>query len=143
MPRQRKGQPISVAPGQEYGARKQQEEAQRVAPLAGAGDVLGAAEAFQPKNTQLTAPGDPEQPITSGLSRGPGPGPEVVTPPNIPQSAGVDALLAAPLLSTLGALAATRRLSPGTVRFMRLLRAELPVGYDPRQLLSEDDRGTR
>ena len=143
MPRKRQGQPISVAPGQAYGERQRQEEAQRAAPLAGSGDVLGAAQGFNAQNTPLSAPGDAARPITSGLSAGEGPGPEVAAPPRITPNAGIDAKLAAPLLSTLGALAAGRRLSPSTVRFMRLLRSELPVGFDMRQLVDEDTSGTR
>lgn len=142
MPRRAKGQPISAAPGQGYGDRKAQEDAQRAAPLAAQGDALAAAEAFQAEATPLSAPGDPEAPMTSGMPTGAGPGPEVVQPPRLPQTSDIDAVLAAPLLQTLGLLAAGRRLSPSTVRFMRLLRAEVPVGFDARRLVNEEPSGT-
>lgn len=142
MPRKPKGQPISAAPGQGYGDRKAQEDAQRAAPLASQDDALAAAEAFQPSATPLSAPGNPDAPITSGMPMGAGPGPEAITPPRLPETSNIDAVLAAPILQTLGHLAAGKRLSPSTVRFMRLLRAEVPVGLDARSLVNEEPSGT-
>lgn len=142
MPRKAKGQPTSVPPGLPHGERKKHEESQSVAPLASQGDALQAAQAFKPKATPLSAPGDPNAPITSGMPMGAGPGPEAVQPPNLEQTANVDAFLAAPLLQTLGHIAAGKRMSPSTVRFMRMLRSELPVGYDARRLVNEEPSGT-
>lgn len=79
-------QPVTAAPNQAYGERGAQEQAQQEMPLpdAQAGmmqQAMGAAQAhdFQPVN--LGAPtARPGEPITAGLSSGPGPGPEAFKP---------------------------------------------------------------
>lgn len=58
-------QPISAAPGQPYGERKKQEQAQALAPMA-SGRPL--PDPFGPSQR-------PDEPPTSGMPFGPGPGP--------------------------------------------------------------------
>lgn len=61
-------QPIRTAPSQEYGQRVAQEEAQRAIPLPSATPLV-----------PLDAPSLREnEPVTAGLTQGPGPGPEVL-----------------------------------------------------------------
>lgn len=86
---------IKTAPGQTYGEAAQQQLAQRAAPMgaapiAGGGppqtasgppdmaSVLAAAQAHNgPGNASFTRPTErPNEPVTSGLPAGPGPGPE-------------------------------------------------------------------
>lgn len=99
MPRKRKTQPgeggayanrTDMAPptqapavptGLPYGEAQASEQAQQQAPVAGdpfAGILAAAQQAeFQPVG--LNAPTErPDEPITAGLSRGPGPGPEAL-----------------------------------------------------------------
>lgn len=58
-------QPISAAPGQPYGQRGQQEQAQAVAPMASKDPM--AVGAFGPTSR-------PQEPPTAGVDFGPGPG---------------------------------------------------------------------
>lgn len=58
-------QPVRVAAGQTYGERGRQEGAQRAVPL--------------PQLVPLDAPtARPDEPVTAGLTQGPGPGPEAL-----------------------------------------------------------------
>jgi hypothetical protein len=72
---------------QNYGDRKAMQEQIAGAPTARTADVRGlptgqvqaAAQAAQPPVTELYAPTQrPDEPITSGVAVGPGPGPEVM-----------------------------------------------------------------
>ena len=72
---------------QNYGDRKAMQEQIAGAPTARTADVRGlptgqvqaAAQAAQPSVTELFAPTQrPDEPITSGVAVGPGPGPEVM-----------------------------------------------------------------
>jgi hypothetical protein len=72
---------------QNYGDRKAMQEQIAGAPTARTADVRGlptgqvqaAAQAAQPPVTELFAPTSrPDEPITSGVAVGPGPGPEVM-----------------------------------------------------------------
>ena len=72
---------------QNYGDRKAMQEQIAGAPTARTADVRGlptgqvqaAAQAAQPPVTELYAPSQrPNEPITSGVAVGPGPGPEVM-----------------------------------------------------------------
>jgi hypothetical protein len=72
---------------QNYGDRKAMQEQIAGAPTARTADVRGlptgqvqaAAQAAQPPVTELFAPTQrPDEPITSGVAVGPGPGPEVM-----------------------------------------------------------------
>lgn len=80
--------PVQAAPGQGYGVRKQQEDAQRVVPLRRAGLPAGAPPAAQaaPVPAPPAPPGpldaptaNPGEPLTAGSAYGAGPGPEAVT----------------------------------------------------------------
>jgi hypothetical protein len=97
-----KPEAVTTAPDQEYGKRTSQEQSQRILPLGGPGLTAGgggsgpsvsgpngnpglSAGAAQP----VRLPGDrgdwrrpterPNEPLTTGLSTGPGPGPEGLT----------------------------------------------------------------
>lgn len=95
-----KAEPVSIAPGQEYGQRSQQQAAQRTVPLAppppAAPLTGGAPSAPSPQAPPQMASGPapaggpglvpflhptnrPNEPVTAGLATGPGPGPEVLT----------------------------------------------------------------
>lgn len=84
--------PVKAAPGQAYGERGAQEASQRDMPMAGGGasasppgsfeDVLAAAQEAPFDPIALGAPtGRPYEPVTAGLSTGPGPGPEALRKP--------------------------------------------------------------
>ena len=99
-------QPISATPGQVYGAGVEQMAMQRVMPApnmqspaagipqgappapsaAGPVDparVMALAAGLKEQTGLLTAPTQrPNEPITAGLSRGPGPGPEILAAPS-------------------------------------------------------------
>lgn len=99
MPRDRPSQPPQAPNAQAYGQRGDQIAAQRQMPLpqtdtgpampangGGAGasdvDVMAQAAAFDPGIVPLGAGSQrPGEPVTAGLSGGPGPGPEVFARP--------------------------------------------------------------
>lgn len=136
MPRKRKGQAVSAAPGQEYGARAAQEAGQSEAPLAQAEQPDFAALAQQMGGApKLSAPGD-ATPVTSGMPIGPGPGPEAAPIPTPEDRFG--AVQAASVLPMLYAYSQTHRLSPETVRWMRSIRANLPPNYKIRDSFPQD-----
>lgn len=75
--------PIRTAPGQPYGSAKQQEAAQQITPMGppttASGPAAPVAAAVPGGLTPLNAPSQrPNEPITSGLPMGAGPGPEVL-----------------------------------------------------------------
>lgn len=91
-------QPITVAPGGQYGSGVASEEAQKILPLP---SVTAPSAAPTPQlppvaaggSGGVVAPGDinfegptqrPDEPVTAGLPVGPGPGPEALNPP-LPQ----------------------------------------------------------
>jgi hypothetical protein len=81
--------PISTVPGQDYGKASQQRAAQQAVPM-GASPVSAPAQAPAQQPVQnRPAPGSlpylepsqrPDEPVTSGLPFGPGPGPEALGP---------------------------------------------------------------
>jgi hypothetical protein len=106
MPRTR--QPVQAPTGQAYGQAGQQQASQRAIPLpqrqaptvsgaptgpqqqaappagqaAGPQDLLQVATEFDPGITPLTAPSERmHEPVTAGLSLGPGPGPDIFSQP--------------------------------------------------------------
>lgn len=90
-------QVMSAAPGQAYGAEKQQMNDQRVAPMGAQTPMPPAAQAAAPQGPSsppyqggaFNAPSArPGEPVTAGAATGPGPGPEALS---IPQGPGAGA----------------------------------------------------
>lgn len=89
--------PAKVAPGQTYGAAGAQLAAQQIIPMAtpsapSPADLQGAAQPAgpPPPRPDFGRPTDrPDEPVTAGLSTGPGAGPEALglapPPPTMPQ----------------------------------------------------------
>lgn len=71
-------QPVRTASGQEYGERTRQEQAQQAVPLPAAAPVPPAQPLLRPTER-------PNEPVTSGLPLGPGPGPEVLGGADLPE----------------------------------------------------------
>ena len=76
-------QPVTVASGQPYGARQEQVAAQRALPLPAAPPVPAppppAPGALPGGRGPFTRPTEyPDEPLTAGMSIGPGPGPEAL-----------------------------------------------------------------
>lgn len=76
-------QPVTVASGQPYGARQEQVAAQRALPLPAAPPVPAppppAPGALPGGRGPFTRPTEyPNEPLTAGMSIGPGPGPEAL-----------------------------------------------------------------
>jgi len=144
--------------GGEYGSRKASLEAQQAAPLpdrsteamlsaAGGGDSPPAAAGADPLSQfvaaaqQVQPPGEggllggpstrPDEPLTAGLSTGPGPGPEVL--PLLPdQGPDPSVILWARMLPALGVLASRPDSSPQVRQFYRRIRSQLPPEYYDR-----------
>lgn len=96
-----KPEAVTTAPNQAYGNRTAQEQSQRILPLGGPGLAAPAAQPSNPVSggagptggspqpVPVRTPGDrgdwrrpterPGEPLTTGLSSGPGPGPEGLT----------------------------------------------------------------
>lgn len=88
------------APGQTYGEGAAQQRAMQAVPIAapdapapsdplggaGASDLMGAAEAWQPLGGSPLQTSRPDEPVTAGLASGPGAGPDALPqispPPN-------------------------------------------------------------
>ena len=132
---------IKTAPGQTYGEAAQQQLAQRAAPMgaapiAGGGppqtasgppdmaSVLAAAQAHNgPGNASFTRPTErPNEPVTSGLPAGPGPGPESL------QGVGVAAREGVVQQGTLRNLLTTLAAAPGATTAVRDLAARAVGG---------------
>lgn len=124
-------QKITVAGGQEYGKRKEQEDAQRALPMAGApapppapaappaamGPPPGAAGDF-------TRPTErPGEPLTTGIPMGPGPGPEALAMSKFAANPDLEAL--APYLPVLELMASQPNASPASRNLVRRLRGAL------------------
>ena len=126
-------QPVTVAPGQEYGGRKMLENAQKVVPLpeqpptpspsppaAGAASPAmpaGPQPGLSPGELDFTRPTErPNEPVTAGLPVGPGPGPEAL---NLPSAAGQTAMQ----LSTIYANVPQAQ-NPDFLRLVRLAQAQ-------------------
>ncbi len=146
--------------GGEYGSRKANLEAQAVAPMADrsteamAATAAGAAPApgapgappggdlaaFVAAAQQAQPPGQggllaapsarPGEPVTAGLSVGPGPGTESLA--MAPDGPDPSVVLWAPMLPALGVLASQPGSSPEVRQFYRRLRSMLPPDYHAR-----------
>ncbi len=80
-----KTQAIAVASGQTYGNRQASEQSQRDMPLPGdpIANLMADTGTFDGTPTSLLAPTQrPDEPVTAGLTTGPGPGPEVLFGPS-------------------------------------------------------------
>lgn len=91
-----RAQPVSAVPGQTYGQRKAQEDAQRAAPMAGTGAAspgppTGATPVPAPvPRPNIFGPTErPSEPLTAGAALGPGP-----SQPGMLPDDGLDAMRA-------------------------------------------------
>lgn len=92
------GQPVQSVGGFEYGGRQEFEELQGAAPMAAAAPL--------PKATPIFAPTErPDEPITSGVPVGPGPGPAAPPTANAEWSRRLYNLAAADGSGQLGRIA--------------------------------------
>lgn len=108
---QERSLPVRAAPGQTYGQRQAQVEAQRSVPMAAQPAPAPPGPAGPPQGPQAPpaaqiAPGSfgdlarrterPTEPVTAGAALGPGPGPSAIpqTMPSGPQNANLSAMLA-------------------------------------------------
>lgn len=127
-------QPVATAKGQEYGKATAQAEAQRAVPLAqmpppptaqaSAAPPPGSfAGPYPGEVTGLDAPTErPREPLTHGLSIGPGGGPEVLGP----EPADPDLESMRQYLPALELMASQPNSSPTARAFVRRLRGSMP-----------------
>lgn len=136
--------PVRTVPGQQYGKATAQEAAQRAVPMGPAPVAAPAPSAPQAPaqpvqrapQPQAPVPGQfgqfarpsesPDEPITAGLSTGPGPGPEVL-PHNAQGREFLDDPSSSQYVALLERAVDLGLASPATARFVRLLRSQLPV----------------
>ncbi len=134
MPR---GGPRSGRPGQAYSNRTDLNASPRLAPTANQGQTYGTAKAqidaqvnvpMGPPPTAINAPtARPGEPVQSGLSLGPGPGPESI-PALTPEPQGdPDAATFAPYIAGLEQLVNLPNASSATRNLVRRLRSSLPL----------------
>lgn len=131
----RTDQPVQAATGQAYGEAKAQTDAQKAVPLPNqAGRMQQMLEAARShpmaKLTGLSAPTErPDEPFTSGLSMGEGPGPEVLGP----EDPGTDPDLqsAAEYLPILELMSSLPGASVATRNFIRRIRGAQVVPQLP------------
>lgn len=130
-----------------FGERQELEELQTVQRQA-AGQTANPAERFeQAKTAAEAAPGPgkgmvaepsrrPAEPVTAGLSTGPGPGPESLGPLPVADRHDPDIVYMAPLLPVLEQLSRRPGTSVATRNIVRRLRSMLPADFDFAQVLS-------
>ena len=132
MPR---GGPRSGRPGAQYPNRSDLQSAPRLAPQANVGQPYGTAKAQLDAQAEvpmgappipLAAPTQrPGEPVTSGLSLGPGPGPEAI-PALAPEAVDPDIANFAPYIGGLEQLANLPNASSATRNLVRRLRSAIP-----------------
>jgi hypothetical protein len=116
------------APGRAYGERQKAERALQAVPIQPANQPVDFAQILeaakrspQPNGGLLNQPtARPNEPVTAGLSTGPGPGPEVLGP------ADPDLANLRPLLPVLVLMAAQPNASVSARNFVRRLRGAMP-----------------
>ncbi len=142
MPR---GGPRSGKPGANYSNRSDLQNSPRLAPAAPTGQPYGEAGAqlasqsiipmsapAGPPPTPLSAPTTrPGEPVQSGLSLGPGPGPESI-PALASSMPDADLLAFAPYLPALELMTTLPNASSATRNFVRRLRSAIPPTAQPQ-----------
>lgn len=133
MPR---GGPRSGRPGSQYSNRSDLQAAPRLAPAANVNQPYGTAKSqldaqqtvpMGPPPIPLSAPtARPSEPVQSGLSLGPGAGPDSI-PAIAPEPQDPDALTFAPYISGLEQLANLPNASSATRNLVRRLRSAIPT----------------
>ena len=114
------GQPVRVAPGGEYGSRKEMEQLQSSSPMAEASTPASAPPADL---VPLGAPSqNPGEPVTAGAAAGPGMGPQAA---GILNENEMSLEQLRPMLKSLELIANLPGSTPETRTFVRLLRAKL------------------
>jgi len=107
-----------VAPGGEYGSRKEMESLQGSAPMQGGGGATPSAASLTPLNAPTARP---EEPVTAGADAGPGVG---------MQAAGIatdmqgDLAALKPIVYSLEMMANLPGSNPSTRAFVRRLKAQ-------------------
>lgn len=120
-------QAVQYYSGGEYGQGKQMMEQQQGAPMAKAPSPTAMAPQTRnlPQVTSLTAPSQlPNEPVTTGISMGPGAGPEALTLPKS-EDTTVDRQRLMTYLPALEAAALNPNSSQAFRNYVRVLRAEL------------------
>ena len=140
MPR---GGPRSGRPGANYGNRSDLQAAPRLAPQANVGQPYGTAKSQEdaqatlpmgPPPIPLNAPSSrPTEPVQSGLSLGPGAGPDSI--PSIAPQAGPDpdVIQFAPYLPALELMTTLPGSSSAVRNLVRRLRGAIPPGSESPQ----------
>jgi hypothetical protein len=133
MPR---GGPRSGRPGAQYSNRSDLQSAPRLAPAANVDQPYGTAKAqldtqaqmpMGPPPVPLNAPtARPSEPVQSGLSLGPGAGPDSIPALAPPDSIDPDIATFAPYIAGLEQLANLPNASSATRNLIRRLRSAIP-----------------
>lgn len=136
MPR---GGPRSGRPGQAYSNRTDLNAAPRLAPAANVGQPYGTAKAqldsqstipMAPPPVPLNAPTSrPSEPVQSGLSLGPGAGPDSI-PALAPNAPDPDIIQFAPYLPALELMTSLPGASSAVRNLVRRLRGAIPPGSE-------------
>lgn len=134
MPR---GGSRSGRPGSQYGNRSDLQSAPRLAPQANVGQPYGTAKAQEDSQAQMpmgpppipiNAPtARPEEPVQSGLSLGPGVGPETIPALSPAPTTNPDLIAFAPYLPSLELMSSLPGTSTATRNFVRYLRSSIPI----------------
>jgi hypothetical protein len=121
-------QPVKAAPSAQYGQAAASTAAQSAVPL----PDMTQAPTLAPGEVPLDLPSArPNEPITEGASFGPGRNLDQLQMPVQRQQPDVDPELFAVFLPQLEAVASQPNSSHAMRSFVRRLRAQLPIGFDP------------
>lgn len=147
MPRRRQGQPPQAPRGQTYGERQQRIESQQAQPIPDDRQrFTQALEAAQQMGGSggggaLRRPSDrPDEPITAGLSSGPGPGPEAVQQPQTGRERDPTVVNFASHLPMLEMLASRPGSSVTLRNLVRRLRSMVPADFDFSEAMQQEAR---
>lgn len=136
---ERRPLPVMTGPSQGYGQRVAQERAQQAVPMgpppapppAPAAPPVPAGPAPGERGDPLRPTERPAEPLTAGIDSGPGPGSEVLEPPDGPDP---DLLPMRDYLPTLELLANQPGSSVAVRNFVRRIRGAMPVDAPQPQL---------